>query len=381
MPLSQPVVVVVVVVLPTQPYLQIFKAGSLVHTAPASLHFQQPKDELPFCRTSDGQISFQLNQVVQGDILIRCRHLTARKQRVSMFRAAFHTGYAPPNVMRLTKSQLDGACTDDRYSADFYIDVIFEPIDAEAASKVMQEGETETPGADEHASVEAAGSSQAQALAGGGTTVRASAYDVMLHRDSRFWDVIAKRNEAHTKEEAANSDPMFGHTVGRRREFGSKEKSEVEKAESTAMQTFSIGGEFDFLPSDEPKPVAVKPAPKPKDGLMEALMGALDEAEGETETIVFSTGDETPSKQSSAPSSVGAPSEASSVAEASKASTEAGKSTEEMVDDMDALLADANLDFDVDMDALLAGVSGEDGLLDDDDLDDLDDLESFLAKK
>ena len=47
---------------------------------------------------------------------------------------------------------------------------------------------------------------------------------------------------------------------------------------------------------------------------------------------------------------------------------------------MDALLADANLDFDVDMDALLAGVSGEDGLLDDDD-DDLDDLESFLAKK
>jgi hypothetical protein len=112
---------------------------------------------------------------------------------------------------------------------------------------------------------------------------------------------------------------------------------------------------------------------------MEALMGALDEAEGETETIVFDTGDETPSKPSSAPPSVGVPSEASSVEEASKASTEAGKSTEDMVDDMDALLADANLDFDVDMDALLAGVSGDDdGLLDD---DDLDDLESFLTKK
>lgn len=142
-----------------------------MHTAPASLHFQQSEEELPFCRATDGQISFQLNQIVQGDILLRCRHLTARKQRVSMFRAAFHTGYAPPNVMRLNKSQLDGACDDDRFPDDFYIDIIFEPVDAEAASKAMQEGEAEhKEGEEEHPSVEVHGSKEAQALAGGATT-------------------------------------------------------------------------------------------------------------------------------------------------------------------------------------------------------------------
>lgn len=86
-----------------------------------------------------------------------------------MFRAAFHTGYAPPNVMRLNKSHLDGACDDDRFPDDFYIDVIFEPADAEAATKAMQEGEEETT-EEEHASVEAHGSKAAQALAGGGAT-------------------------------------------------------------------------------------------------------------------------------------------------------------------------------------------------------------------
>lgn len=33
-----------------------------------------------------------------------------------MFRAAFHTGYVPSGVLRLTKHQLDGACADDRFS-------------------------------------------------------------------------------------------------------------------------------------------------------------------------------------------------------------------------------------------------------------------------
>lgn len=33
-----------------------------------------------------------------------------------MFRAAFHTGYVPSGVLRLTKLQLDGACADDRFN-------------------------------------------------------------------------------------------------------------------------------------------------------------------------------------------------------------------------------------------------------------------------
>jgi tensin len=372
------------------PYLQLFKGGNLVYTAPASLHFQQSAEELPFCRVSDGQISFQINRVVHGDILLRCRHLTARKQRVSMFRAAFHTGYAPPNVMRMNKSYLDGACTDDRFADDFYIDVIFEPVDAAEASEALkQEGEETHEG--EHAPVEAHDSKEAQALAGGGTTVRASSYDIMLHRDSRFWDVIAKRNEAHSKGEAASQDPMYGPTIGRRREFGSGKTSETSgNADSPSLQTFSIGNEFDFLPSDDPKPAA-KPTPKPKkDTLMEALMGALNEEvddENETEVIVFDSGDgDEKQKASSAPPSMGIPSAATSVSAATEGQTETGENEDAEPgkesevksgeDDMEALLGD-DMDFDGDMDALLAGV-GDGGDLEMD--ADLEDFENFLSK-
>eukprot|EP00970_Alexandrium_tamarense_P019524 scaffold14149_cov276-Alexandrium_tamarense.AAC.1 len=92
------------------PYLQIFKAGNLIFTTAASVNYAQNKDDLPFCAVGDGTVSFLTEAVVQGDILLRCRHLTKSGQRVSMFRCAFHTGYVPPKVLRLTKAQLDGAC-------------------------------------------------------------------------------------------------------------------------------------------------------------------------------------------------------------------------------------------------------------------------------
>ena len=74
------------------PYLQLFKGGNLVFTTAASVNYAQTKDDLPFCTTSDGPVSFLTESVVQGDVLLRCRHLTKSGQRVSMFRAAFHTG-------------------------------------------------------------------------------------------------------------------------------------------------------------------------------------------------------------------------------------------------------------------------------------------------
>lgn len=36
-------------------------------------------------------------------------------QQISMCRAAFHTGYVPHGILRLSKSQLDGACLDGRF--------------------------------------------------------------------------------------------------------------------------------------------------------------------------------------------------------------------------------------------------------------------------
>ena len=237
------------------------------------------------------------------------------------------------------------------------------------------------------------------------TKVRASSYDVMLHRDSRFWEVIAKRNEAHAKDEAVIQDPMYGPTVGRRREFDSTKKAdEGQKDESSAFQTFSIGNEFDFLPSDDPKPAApVKPAaagPK-RDSLMEALMGALDEDdEGtETETIVFhpTSGEDGKPKASSAPPSMGVP-PSDKKEDTAPASSPDGKSEESGAamgstegstgtdgnfgdNDMDALMAEANMNLDDDMDALLAGVEGGEDFMDDDMDADLEDLENFLNQK
>ena len=228
--------------------------------------------------------------------------------------------------------------------------------------------------------------------------MRASSYDVMLHRDSRFWEVIAKRNEAHSKDEAVSQDPMYGHTVGRRRDFGGTKKTdnEGEKPQSAALQTFSIGNEFDFLPSDDPKPAAVKPPPTPKkDSLMEALMGALNEdGEAETETIVFHTtsGEDSEQKASSAPPSIGVPTtsmvtgaQATAAAESNPSETPASGATSTAGsenksagdDDTDAILADANMNLDEDMEALFGG----DDLLDTDIDAELEDLENFLSQK
>jgi C2 domain of PTEN tumour-suppressor protein len=322
------------------PYIQLFKAGKLLHTAPATLNYQENDDELPFCTVADGSISFHINQIVQGDILIRARHLTATRKRISMFRAAFHTGYVPPKVMRLTKTQLDGACIDERFPSDFFLDLIFEPVDAEEASKLLNSNPdvaATTNNTDVGYTTPAVdikpGSAAAAELMGGGNLVTASAYDTMLHRDSRFWDVIAARKRLHDENQeqyqlqqqhsadgtainatddggaiaAVAIDPMVGPIIGRRRAFdgttvASPEVAAKADAAKGALETFSIGGEFDFLPEvvhgeaqgDNQRPtittttmaslgnsnsvnaIAATGPPK-KDHLMEALMGALED--------------------------------------------------------------------------------------------------------
>mmetsp|Transcript_24461 Transcript_24461/g.67592 ORF Transcript_24461/g.67592 Transcript_24461/m.67592 type:complete len:573 (+) Transcript_24461:250-1968(+) len=187
------------------PYLQIFKAGRLLHTSAASLHVQQSEEELPFVQVMDGTVPFNIDQIIQGDILIRCRHLTFRKKRVSMFRAAFHTGYVPPNVLRLTKSQLDGACHDKRYPDDFFLDLIFEKVDVDALARFDEEELKE----------EANDAGDTKGQKGKGPVVKASGVDSMLQGDSRFWDVIASKKQEQVKQ--TNSDPFWGPTVGRRR--------------------------------------------------------------------------------------------------------------------------------------------------------------------
>ena len=384
------------------PYLQIFKAGKLLHTVPATLSVQQAANELPFCQVADGNISFHVNLVVQGDILVRARHLTATKKRVSMFRAAFHTGYAPPNVMRLTKAQLDGACSDDRFVDDFFLDFIFEAVDAEEASRLLNEEDNLGSSSDIDPS------SKRKESASKASAVKATADDSMLHRDSRFWDVIATRMKEHAADNSEREeDAMWGPTVGRRRDFSSQEdgREGVSKVtmeqERNALETFSIGGEFDFLPETvEPEsqtqpPVSppTKPSATPKkDSLMEALMGALDgndeddEVDGRHDEVVsFDTSPEK-ERDDAATGSAGAEQSATFEAGIQKEpipdSTSADHDRKPEDDDMAKLLAEANMNLDDDMDALFAGgngLSADDLLnLDVDDAE-LDDLENFLS--
>ncbi len=330
------------------PYLQIFKAGSLVFTTAASVNYAQTKDDLPFVSVGDGPVSFVTEAVVQGDILLRCRHLTRSGQRVSMFRCAFHTGYVPPKVLRLTKAQLDGACGDKRFSDDFFLDLIFEPCDEATASKHLMSNQektgpnnTATSGKDDNDETEGDAANEAAQRRSMGTvsnanTVSASAYDTMLHRDSRFWEVISKRREENmkklaeiekrgeVKDESKKDMPLSGPTIGRRREFPPKQSSSSDApAESAAdgenngtkdsaktkpnsmrssMNAFSIGEEFGlgFESASKPAPSssevskppdipASPPAPKKPDALMEALMGLDEDGLEDDEEVDFSS--------------------------------------------------------------------------------------------
>lgn len=313
------------------PYLQIFKAGKLVFTTAASKSFNQGKDDLPFCFPFEKSITFPIETVVQSDILIRCRHLTRKGQRVSMFRAAMHTGYVPPKVLRLRKSEIDGACSDKRYADDFFIDLVFEECSASMASKHLMtspdkgnEDENEMKFSkdakgDVHseASLRRMGGTIAGAEASGAITVTASAYDSMLHRDSRFWDVIAQRRNEKSQggSNTPASDPtgeanvscaFYGPTIGRRREFAdeaascskSKEGEDSGKlsvsSQKSALQSFTIGGELDFTLTDETSagssandaPVLAETGDQfveKKDDLMDALMAIDDELDDEEE--------------------------------------------------------------------------------------------------
>lgn len=476
------------------PYLQLFKSGQLLFTAPATLsHAKASQNEVVFCQVADGSVTFLLDQVVQGDILIRCRHLSSnssnnsrqRPQRISMFRAAFHTGYVPPQgVMRLTKSQLDGACSDDRFPNDFFMDLIFEPAPesaaaiAAAAHEPEEDDETNGDGKTSEGTssdVDAAAKRPTAHPVETSNTVTATTYDTMLHRDSRFWEVIdVRRKELAEKaaavaaagrlssssdavESAASGeegssdpnkataayDPMWGPTIGRRRDF-SKAKSKGKNAtapaassraedskyqkERAALQTFSIGGELDFLPEPvTPQAVpTVQPATKPrkKDSLMEALMGALDENYEEhdvesdgVEEIVFTEDaavnvsptivELPPKKKETKQEEVkeagaskeevegkGGVSREESNNHEAKASTSPKEDTKPVAPsqgdavstssdmpstEIDDILANANLELDENMEDLLGGDGGNtDELLDIDDAE-LEDLENFLS--
>eukprot|EP00956_Cyclotella_meneghiniana_P028643 scaffold67373_cov36-Cyclotella_meneghiniana.AAC.1 len=275
-------------------------------------------------------------------------------------------------------------------------------------------------------------------------TFTASAYDSMLHRDSRFWDVIAQRrkenmekiaelekrggtaiSEAEGKE--GDNQPLVGPTIGRRRDFTARQSSEGANGEvsdqaaggSTSqnsqnpMGAFSIGEEFgiDFEttkpPSAPAKSTPSSPPPKPKqDALMDALndlddADLFDDDDVMTEEIDFGNTSEdvseplptVPAETAKATSIPPAPVQNDVVPSADaptmnvlntteiEPTTAAAKEeNEDALDNMEDDIANLNLMNDAGEDDLL----GDAGEFDDfDDLDDdaeLEDLENFLTQ-
>lgn len=182
------------------PYIQLFKNGKLISTAcPSSGTSGYSKDEeesgggekkpedkmaLKFVSIEHGSISFTVDTPVNGDILLRCRHADPSGARHSMFRAAFHTGYVPCGVLRLTKVQLDGANTDTRFDEDFFVDLIFAPIDTSESGNIQSGGTPAKEPTDSGLKIDEAA---------------ADKYEQSLHRDAKFWDAITNRKQKSRK--------------------------------------------------------------------------------------------------------------------------------------------------------------------------------------
>jgi hypothetical protein len=174
------------------PYIQLFKNGKILANgliASASTEDASVPDDngsnknIRWLNCLEESVSFQIDCVVQGDLLLRCRHHDpSTGARISMFRAAFHTGYVPSGVLRLTKAQLDGPNQDDRYSNDFYIDLIFAPVENSFETHSQAQGVT--------AGTSGATVSDAGAVLDHSLTDK---FEQMFHRDTRFWESIAAR--------------------------------------------------------------------------------------------------------------------------------------------------------------------------------------------
>lgn len=189
------------------PYLQLFKGGKLIATATppdnetagsraAAPLVGDKKMQLKWIKATEGCVSFNVDCAVQGDILLRCRHAESSGARISMFRAAFHTGYAPSGVLRLTKSQLDGSVSDPRFKDDFFIDLIFAPIEKSSSSSAA--------GSSSNSNMPANAIGVVGEPSDSGLVIDASSadrYEMTLHRDTRFWEAVAARKSKSKKRQ------------------------------------------------------------------------------------------------------------------------------------------------------------------------------------
>ncbi|KAI9905160.1 hypothetical protein PsorP6_013808 [Peronosclerospora sorghi] len=213
------------------PYLQIFKGGKLVFTT--TWRDMRDGDGVQWASTRDGSVSFKIDCMLQGDILLRCRHLTDAGKRISMFRSAFHTGYVPQGVLRLTKAQLDGACNDPRFDQDFFVDLIFADVETEGIPSA------DTGSAEPNNAPKSEGLSLNEE--------DRQAYEDMLHRDEAFWQDIEDRKKRLQKQREKQLEKKKAEAEAQAAAVAAAEleaKAEAVRKEQTNQRpnSFSITG-------------------------------------------------------------------------------------------------------------------------------------------
>eukprot|EP00941_MAST-03F_sp_MAST-3F-sp1_P005311 g5311.t1 len=148
-----------------RPYVQLFQMGKLLWSSmpeEGSNKNSMREENLPksYYPEEGGSVTFDVNCALEGDILMRCRHLglpgevpgSSLGKRISVFRAGFHIGYIRSNSIHFSKQQLDGANENEKVSSDFSVTLIFGKVivgnaadskEGEGESLVISQGESE----------------------------------------------------------------------------------------------------------------------------------------------------------------------------------------------------------------------------------------------
>lgn len=379
------------------PYLQLFKGGKLISTSvPVDENHAKTKAEgsnkalLQWSKASDGCVSFNVDCALQGDILLRARHASNTGQRISMFRAAFHTGYVPTGVLRLSKDWLDGAADSNRFSDEFFIDLIFAPMGvrlpedgSESESGLPEAGDKAKDDAGE---LKASGKGPppppgklgvVAAPSDSGLLIDASSadrYEQTLHSDSRFWEAVgARKNKAKTRK--------------------------TRKFKSVVRETFTLddGEDGSYDEDDDAVSSVVKPrsatldrARESKDrDLIEALAQAEAEGEGDEDSPRAGLDDSALNISGAGVEAVGLGLSVPSAArKGADGGVHEGGGSKEAVSKELAELEELEKQLGLDSAATATanpsagadgGIEGEGADTGDGELDDLDDLERYLA--
>jgi len=163
-----------------RPYLQIFQKEKLVRTTVGGVQEGDSdryddedtelssRDLMVYSASKHEKMVFNVQQVVDGDTIIRMRHFHSIKKRVTMLRYGFHTAMldlesssssssSSQYILHLERSDLDIAYKSSRFGEDFRVEVHFGEVKQRAkkervtkrGGKIEQQQQQQQPSSEE----------------------------------------------------------------------------------------------------------------------------------------------------------------------------------------------------------------------------------------